>query len=118
MSYTQLAVLAVALAVALDLVVLRTSLLRRKAFWTAYAIVLAFELVMNGVLAGTGFVRYAPAAFSGIRIAFAPAEDLLFGFSMVLVTLSCWVWLGRREVRRASRQRPRPVRRDVPSGRG
>ena len=43
-----------------------------------------------------GVVRYAPDAIIGSRIAYAPVEDLAFGFALVLVTLSVWVWLGRR----------------------
>ncbi len=82
-------------AVLVDLVVLRTFLLRRKAFWGAYAIVLLFELVVDGVLTGRGVVRYDPATITGLRIAYAPVEDLGFGFAMVLLTLSTWVWLGR-----------------------
>lgn len=100
MTYTQLAVLGVAGAVVLDTVVLRTWLLRRRVYWTAYAIVVFFQLLTNGVLTGLEIVRYDPAAVLGPRIAFAPVEDLLFGFAMVTSTLSTWVWLGRRGVRR------------------
>ena len=95
MSYTQLAVLGVVAAVLVDTVLLRTWLLRRKTYWTAYAIVLFFQLVTNGVFTGLDIVRYDPGAILGPRIAFAPVEDLLFGFAMVTGTLSTWVWLGR-----------------------
>ena len=99
MSYTQLAVLGVVAAVLVDAVLLRTWLLRRRTYWTAYAIVLLFQLLTNGVFTGLDIVRYDPAAILGWRIAFAPVEDLLFGYAMVLLTLSTWVWLGRRGVR-------------------
>lgn len=99
MSYTQLAVLGVAGAVLVDTVVLRTWLLRRRTYWTAYAIVLFFQLVTNGILTGFDIVRYDPDAILGLRIVFAPVEDLLFGYAMVLLTLSSWVWLGRRGIR-------------------
>jgi lycopene cyclase domain-containing protein len=98
-SYTELAVLGVAGAVLVDTVVLRTWLLRRRTYWTAYAIVLFFQLVTNGILTGFRIVRYDPAAILGWRIAFAPVEDLLFGYAMVTLTLSFWVWLGRRGIR-------------------
>jgi lycopene cyclase domain-containing protein len=97
-TYTVLALIALVGAAAVDLAVLRTNLLLRKAFWTAYAIVLAFQLVVNGVLTGLPVVRYDEAAITGLRIVYAPVEDLLFGFAMVLLTLSTWVWLGRRGV--------------------
>ncbi len=96
MSYTALAVVGVAVAVVLDLAVLRTRLLARKAFWVAYAIVVFFQLVVNGILTGFSIVTYAPDAIIGVRIAYAPVEDLLFGFALVTQTLAWWVWWGRR----------------------
>jgi lycopene cyclase domain-containing protein len=109
MTYTVAALLGVAVAALLDLVVLRTALLRRRAFWTAYAIVLFFQLVVNGLLTGLRIVRYDADTVLGWRIAYAPVEDLLFGFAMVLVTLGGWVWAGRRAGRRPlSAARPAP----------
>ena len=99
MSYTQLALLGVAGAVLVDTVLLRTWLVRRRTYWTAYAIVLFFQLATNGILTGFDIVRYDPGAILGWRIAFAPVEDLLFGYTMVTLTLSTWVWLGRRGIR-------------------
>lgn len=99
MSYTVLALLGVGLAMLVDLVVLRTFLLRRKAFWTAYAIVCFFQLIVNGLLTGLRIVRYDPGTIIGWRIVYAPVEDLLFGFAMVGVTLSLWVWWARRAAR-------------------
>lgn len=96
MTYTALAVVGVLAAVAVDLWLLRTKLLRRKVFWASYAIIVVFQLVVNGVLTGVPVVRYNPAAIEGTRIAYAPFEDLLFGFAMVVVTLSVWSALGRR----------------------
>jgi lycopene cyclase domain-containing protein len=98
-SYTQLALLGVAGAVLVDTVLLRTWLVRRRTYWTAYAIVLFFQLIVNGILTGFDIVRYDPGAILGWRVAFAPVEDILFGYAMVTLTLSTWVWLGRRGVR-------------------
>ena len=99
MSYTQLALLGVAGAVFVDTVLLRTWLVRRRTYWTAYAIVLFFQLVANGILTGFDIVRYDPGAILGWRVAFAPVEDVLFGYAMVTLTLSSWVWLGRKGIR-------------------
>jgi hypothetical protein len=33
---------------------------------------------------------YSPDAIIGIRIASAPAEDLLFGFALILLVLILW----------------------------
>src|SRR5262249_54028952 len=96
MSYTVLAIVGVAIAVAFDLVVLRTRLLTRRAFWTGYGIVLFFQLLLNGLLTGIPIVQYNSDAIIGWRIAYAPVEDLLFGFALILVTLSAWVANGRR----------------------
>jgi len=126
MSYTALAVGAVAVVVALDLLAFRTRLLLRKVFWTAYAIIVFFQLVTNGVLTGLRIVRYdgqhiigstTPGAFGDTtegmpaflgdgRIAFAPVEDLLFGFAMILMTLILWVTWGRLGVQREPRSGP------------
>ncbi len=96
MTYTALAVVGVIAAVVLDLAVLRTRLLARRAFWSAYAIIVAFQLVTNGWLTGRDIVTYDEDAVAGVRIAYAPVEDLLFGFSLVVQTLAWWVWWGRR----------------------
>jgi lycopene cyclase domain-containing protein len=124
MSYTQLAVLGVVVVILIDLFVLRTRLLRRKAFWVSYAIVVFFQLVTNGVLTGLRVVRYdgeaivgsttpvdGPPPFLGDgRIAFAPLEDLLFGFALVVLAQAMWVWLGRRGVQRTPYSGPPRVR--------
>lgn len=113
MSYTWTALAAVLLAVAVDLGIARTRLLRRKAFWTAYAIVLFFQLIVNGLLTGLDIVRYDPSRILGPRIVFAPMEDVAFGFAMVTFTLTLWVWVGRAQV---SRRAVRDVRPAPPAG--
>ena len=119
MTYTQLAVVGVGVSAVLDMALLRTRLLGRRAFWVAYLIVVGFQLLSNGILTGARIVRYdaaaiigsatatfpgspAPAFIGDGRIAFAPVEDLLFGFALVLQTLSWWVFWGRREAEEAS----------------
>jgi len=96
MSYTWLAVAAVLAAACCDLLLLRTRLLRRRAFWVSYAILFCCQLLVNGVLTGLRVVRYDPSAILGARLAYAPVEDLAFGFALILTTLSTWVALGRR----------------------
>ena len=120
MTYTQIGVLAVILTVALDLFLLRTHLVTRKVFWVSYGIIVFFQLITNGMFTGFGIVRYhgdailggsspdiGPPPFIGDgRLAFAPVEDLLFGFALVLLTLVCWVWLGRHGVQRKPKAGP------------
>ena len=98
MTYTEAAILGVVVAAIIDLFVLRTRLLTRRVFWVSYAIIAFFQLVTNGILTGRDIVTYDPDAILGLRIVFAPVEDLLFGFSLVVQTLAWWVWWGRRGV--------------------
>ncbi|MHB1166788.1 MAG: lycopene cyclase domain-containing protein [Candidatus Nanopelagicales bacterium] len=114
MTYTQLALAAVVIVAVVDLAVLRTRLLGRRVFWVSYAIVVFFQLVTNAMFTGFGIVRYDGAAIIGGpspvegappfvgdgRLAFAPVEDLLFGFALVVLSLSLWVWWGRRGIDR------------------
>lgn len=93
MTYTILAAVAVILAVTVDQWALRTRLLRSRSFWVSYALLLFFQLITNGVLTGLHIVRYRPAAILGFRLAYAPVEDLAFGFALITFTLCCWVRL-------------------------
>ena len=112
MSYTALAILSIIVVVILDLFVVRTKLLTRAIFWVSYSIIIFFQLLTNGVLTGFRIVRYdgdqiigsstpvdQPPPFIGDgRLVFAPVEDLMFGFSLVLLTLVLWVFWGRKGV--------------------
>ena len=115
MTYTQLALTGVLVVVVLDLAVLRTRLLRRRVFWVSYAIIVSFQLLTNGVLTGSETVRYAGDEIVGTdevtflgdgRIAYAPVEDLMFGFALVLLSLSLWVLWGRMGLQREPRSGP------------
>jgi lycopene cyclase domain-containing protein len=109
MTYTQLGIVAVVVVVVLDLFVFRTRMVTRVAFWVSYAIIVFFQLITNGMFTGWGIVQYegdaivgstspqqgAPPFLGDGRIAFAPMEDLLFGFALILLSLSLWVMFGR-----------------------
>jgi lycopene cyclase domain-containing protein len=97
-TYTVAAVVVVLLTVVLDLLVLRTRLLVRRAFWVSYAIVLFFQLVTNQWLTSQGVFVYDADAILGWRIGSAPVEDFAFGFSLVTQSMAWWVWWGRRGV--------------------
>ncbi len=96
MSYSTLAVAAVVAVLVVDLAVYRTRMVARPVFWVAYAIVVTFQLLVNGVLTGLEVVVYDRDAIWGPRIAYAPVEDLLFGFAMVTLTLASWAAVNRR----------------------
>ena len=105
MTYTTIAVVAVLTAVAVDRWGARTRLTASGPWWAAYGIIVFFQLVTNGWLTGRGIVRYDPDAIIGGgrptflgdgRLAFAPVEDVAFGFALVLTTCVVWSFLGRR----------------------
>ncbi len=105
MTYTAIALLCVPLAVVLDRWVVRTRLTSTRDWWTAYAIIVFFQLLTTGWLTGRGIVRYSADAIIGSgritmfgdgRLFYAPVEDLMFGFGLVLWTCIVWTWLGRR----------------------
>ena len=96
MTYTQISILAVLIAVTLDLFVIKTVLLKIAAFWTSYAIILPFQFLTNWWLTSRKIVMYDPEVITGIRFFSAPAEDVLFGFALILSVLSLWINLGKR----------------------
>jgi lycopene cyclase domain-containing protein len=112
-SYTAAAIAGVLGVLTLDLVVLRTRLVTQRAFWLTYPIMVGFQLLANGILTGRRVVRYDRAAILGPRIAYAPVEDLAFGFALVVMALSVWVWLGRRDERALRTGGPSSPRRVV-----
>lgn len=93
MSYTVLALLGVALAIIFEKLI-GAKLFKSPNFYLAYSIVLFFQLVTNGYLTGNGIVTYDENQIMGIRIVNAPLEDLLFGFALVVLSMSIWSRLG------------------------
>lgn len=100
MSYTQLAIVAVLIAITVDLFVVKTALLKGKVFWSSYAIIVGFQLLTNWWLTSRNIVIYSPDAIIGLRIASAPVEDLLFGFALVLSVMVNWIRLGASDKQR------------------
>jgi lycopene cyclase domain-containing protein len=105
MIYSDIAITAFAIAVMADLFLFKNSLLTRPAFWTSYAIILPFQLLTNWWLTSKNIVMYSPDAIVGLRILSAPAEDLLFGFALVLSVMGMWEFWGRRGMQRDPRPR-------------
>lgn len=98
--YTLTALLSVVVVLALELLWLRTGLLRTLRFWLAMAIVLGFQVPVDGWLTTLSdpIVLYAEEDMTGVRVPWdIPVEDFAFGFGMVTLAMLTWVWLGRRE---------------------
>ena len=100
MTYTELAVTAVISVTIFDLVILKTRVLSRRSFWTAYSIMLFFQLLTNWWLTSREILSYSEDVIIGWRIAAAPVEDLFFAFAMIVSTLSLWIFWGRRGIER------------------
>jgi len=100
-TYNDIAIAAVLVAVIVDLFVFKNSLLTRLAFWLSYSIILPFQLMTNWWLThlradGKAIVMYDPDTIVGTRIAAAPVDDLLFGFALILSVMGLWEFWGRR----------------------
>ena len=107
LEYTVFAVLSVAVVVALELFWWRTGIFRTLQYWLAMAIVLGFQIPVDGWLTKLSdpIVMYAESEMTGLRFPWdIPVEDFLFGFSMVTLTMLLWVRLGPRS---GSRTAPR-----------
>jgi lycopene cyclase domain-containing protein len=103
-SYTVLALISVAVVIFIESGILKTGLFQRTSFYIAYSIVIFFQLITNGYLTGTEIVTYGEDAIMGIRIVNAPLEDLLFGFSLVVLTMAVWLKLDGLGEKRGIKQ--------------
>jgi len=64
-TYTQIAIFAALFAISFDLYLFNTQLLKRKVFWTSYAIIVGFQLLTNWWLTSRNIVMYSPDAIIG-----------------------------------------------------
>ncbi|HEX6075266.1 MAG TPA: lycopene cyclase domain-containing protein [Micromonosporaceae bacterium] len=93
--YTVAAVVAPVAVVLLELLVLRTGLLRQGRYWATLGIALGFQVLVDGWLTrpDATVVHYDPARITGVRFPFdIPVEDWGFGFALVTLTLGLWRW--------------------------
>ena len=97
MTYSDIALSAVLFAVVTDLYLIRVQIITRGIFWLSYGLIFPFQLLTNRWLTSNHIVIYSPEQIIGVRLAGAPIEDLLFGFSMILLTLSFWEFYRARD---------------------
>ena len=91
--YLYAATVSVVVVMLLELCVVRTGLFKRPAYWVTMAIVLGFQVPVDGWLTklDAPIVLYADWAVSGVRIPWdIPVEDFLYGFAMVTAVLMMW----------------------------
>ena len=93
LGYPVPAVASVAVVRAAALALLRTGRDRRPAYWVAIAIVLAFQIPVDGWLTklSAPIVLYHRPATTGLRFPWdIPVEDFLYGFALVTAALLLW----------------------------
>ena len=100
MVYTDIAIISIIFAAIVDLFIIKNKLLTKKVFWTSYAIILPFQLITNWWLTSRNIVMYSSDAITGVRVASAPAEDLLFGFALILLVMNLWVYWGKKGIQK------------------
>ena len=103
LGYTVPAMVAVLAILGWELRVLRTGLFRRSAYWISMAIVLGFQVPVDGWLTklSAPIVVYNEQHSTGIRFPWdIPVEDFLFGWAMVTAVLLLWVRGGDRQERK------------------
>jgi lycopene cyclase domain-containing protein len=91
--YTAAAVVAVAGVVLLEVRVLRTGLLRARAYWIALGICYGFMIAVNGWLTKltAPIVLYDASATTGWRFPWdIPVEDYLYGFALLTLAMLLW----------------------------
>lgn len=97
--YPTLALLAAGGVLLLELVVLRTGLLREPAYWISMAICFAFMIPVDGWLTkqSAPIVVYRPEDTSGIMpIWDIPLEEYAYAWAMLTGVMLAWDRLGAR----------------------
>ena len=91
--YTTLTVIAVVAVVVIELAWLRTGIFASLQYWLTMAIVVAFQILVDGWLTklSAPIVVYDDSHTSGVRFPFdIPVEDFLFGWALVTAVLLLW----------------------------
>ena len=102
--YTVAAVAAVVVVVALELLVFHTAMFKRPTYWASMAIVLGFQVIVDGWLTklSAPVVIYAADQNSGVRFPWdIPIEDFAYGSALVTIVLILWDRLGVRDEARS-----------------
>ena len=62
---------------------------KKPLFYLFLLVIFFFKLLVNGYLTAR-IVMYNPAEFMGLRLGTIPLEDFLFGYSMIVLSLTVW----------------------------
>lgn len=108
MEYTWASIVAVLVVIAVELFWLKTGLFRRVTFYVSYAIILFFQVLVDGWLTKltAPIVLYNEAKTSKTRFPWdIPVEDYLFGFALIVLTMLLWERWGQRHPDAAASRR-------------
>lgn len=95
--YAVAAATAALAVVVLEVLVLRTGLFGRAAYWVAMTIVFGFQILVDGWLTKrtAPIVLYDDDQTTGIRAPWdIPIEDFVFGFALLTLVLLLWERAG------------------------
>ena len=96
--YTVSAAAGVVVVVVLEVGAAHSGLFRQRAYWISIAIVIAFQIPVDGWLTklSAPIVLYSPAHFLGLRFPWdIPLADFAYGFALVTLALLGWERAGR-----------------------
>ncbi|RGE20407.1 lycopene cyclase domain-containing protein [Leucobacter sp. wl10] len=97
--YTLATLITMLVVVLVELLWLRTGVFRTLQYWVMLAIVLGFQVLIDGWLTKLSdpIVIYNPDRMLGVRWPFdIPVEDFGFGFAMVTLVVVIWKRSGKR----------------------
>lgn len=98
--YTAATAVTIVVVVLVELLWLRTGIFRTWQYWISMAIVLGFQVLVDGWLTKLSdpIVIYDPERMLGVRWPFdIPVEDFGFGFAMVTLVIIVWKRAERKE---------------------
>lgn len=115
--YTLLTVIGIIVVVLVELLVVRSGIFRRPAYWLALLICLGFQVPVDGWLTklSNPIVLYHPDQMLGLRFPWdIPVEDFGFGFAMITTTLMVWQALKNRQTLTDENQKQQTNKADAP----
>ncbi len=97
MTYTAIVLIAAAVALVLDVFVLRTRLVLRRRYWVFMAVMTGFFLIVNGILTALPIVMYSSHAIIGLRVVTIPIEDFAYMYALITPVIALYEWFSARK---------------------
>ncbi len=84
--YALLALPFLAFVLVLDMLILKTFVVKKPGFLKILAIMMLLTAVFDQLLTGLPIVEYSPEKISGLKLFFAPIEDFAYTIAVVILT--------------------------------